>query len=263
MTKEKRVFESGAMRDTDQDKLDYEAFLCPLVTQRYAQFMHKHRKMPDGTYRDGDNWQKGIPLDQLIKSATRHMEDVKLHHRGYSHKTVEDLQESICGVVFNMFGYLKEELDAEEFMEPMEDSAEEGLVPDPLPDSCQYDAAPSQRENVYDSVKDKMMPRSGFRAVDGTLTSPLEEIKIDPVPASPTVGPMKTEDQNVRGEASSMNEVAQFSVSKKMDSDKVLISFQEEWEVKNDVREVHALTMEQAFAFHSDLSALLAAYESR
>ena len=110
-TKTIREFDSGASRNSDEGKLDYEAFVCPLTMKRYAEFMHKHRKLEDGTLRQGDNWQKGIPLDELMKSATRHMQDMKLHHRGYGKHATENLQDSICGVIFNLFGYLKQDLD--------------------------------------------------------------------------------------------------------------------------------------------------------
>jgi len=106
-----RTFVSGATRDTDKGKLDYEAFLCPRTMLRYAEFMHKHRTMGDGSIRDGDNWQRGIPLDALIKSGTRHTEDWKLHHRGYSECATETLENSLCGVLFNVLGYLKQVLD--------------------------------------------------------------------------------------------------------------------------------------------------------
>ena len=67
-----RTFDTGATRDTDDGKLDYEGFISPLVLERFARYMHTHRLQPDGTLRDSDNWQKGIPRDQYIKSAWRH-----------------------------------------------------------------------------------------------------------------------------------------------------------------------------------------------
>ena len=66
-----RNFETGATRDSDVGKLDYEGFLCPLVLERYAQYLHKHRQTANGM-RDSDNWQNGIPRDVYIKSASMH-----------------------------------------------------------------------------------------------------------------------------------------------------------------------------------------------
>ena len=47
MSKKKRKirqFNTGATRDTDEDKYDYEGFYSPLVMERFAQYMNKHRK---------------------------------------------------------------------------------------------------------------------------------------------------------------------------------------------------------------------------
>ena len=38
-----RTFDTGATRDTNTDKPDYEGFLSPLVIERYGQFMMKHQ----------------------------------------------------------------------------------------------------------------------------------------------------------------------------------------------------------------------------
>ena len=70
-----RQFKTGATRDTDEGKYDYEGFISPLVLERFAQYMHKHRKQSDGNLRASDNWQKGIPKDAYIKSAWRHFVD--------------------------------------------------------------------------------------------------------------------------------------------------------------------------------------------
>jgi len=77
-----RRFDTGATRDTDEGKLDFEGFLSPLVLERYAQYMNKHRKQSDGKLRDSDNWQKGIPLKAYIKSLWRHFFDLWKIHRG-------------------------------------------------------------------------------------------------------------------------------------------------------------------------------------
>ena len=61
-----RKFETGATRDDDQDKIDYEGFESPEVLHRYGQYMHKHRKQADGKTRDSDNWQNGMPVKDYI-----------------------------------------------------------------------------------------------------------------------------------------------------------------------------------------------------
>ena len=101
-----REFETGATRDLDTDKLDYEGFLSHSVLERYAQYMHKNRKTAAGL-RDSDNWQKGIPLPAYMKSAWRHfMEWWRAHRRG------EVDEEALCAMMFNVMGYLHEVLKA-------------------------------------------------------------------------------------------------------------------------------------------------------
>ena len=105
-----RSFESGATRDSDEAKHDLEGFCNPLVWLRYAEYMTKHRQQADGKLRDSDNWQKGIPKTAYMKSLIRHLHDIWLHHRGYGHKAKEPLEEALCGLLFNVQGYLLEVL---------------------------------------------------------------------------------------------------------------------------------------------------------
>lgn len=103
-----RKFDTGATRDTDIDKYDYEGFLSPLVLERYGQYMNKHRKQADGNLRDSDNWQNGIPKDAYIKSAWRHFMDWWKEHRGLPSR--EGLEDALCALMFNVMGYLHETL---------------------------------------------------------------------------------------------------------------------------------------------------------
>lgn len=111
-----RVFETGATRDTDNGKYDYEAFLSPAVLERYAEFMHKNRFQSNGSLRDGDNWQKGIPTTAYMKSLWRHFFDTwKAHRRnldGHLPSEAEDqvLEEALTAIMFNAMGYLHEHL---------------------------------------------------------------------------------------------------------------------------------------------------------
>jgi len=101
-----RSFESGATRDTDSNKLDFEGFLAPTVLLRYAQYMNKNRVLKDGSLRSSDNWQRGIPLEVYMKSLWRHFFDCWLYQRGGVGK--ESLEDALCGVMFNSMGYLYE-----------------------------------------------------------------------------------------------------------------------------------------------------------
>lgn len=110
-----RVFASGATRDTETGKLDYEGFLSPLVLERYAKYMHQHRKQRDGSLRDSDNWQKGIPLPAYMKSLVRHTIDAWKAHRDYNTAFLSQmlvsralLEDLLCAIIFNASGYLFE-----------------------------------------------------------------------------------------------------------------------------------------------------------
>lgn len=117
-TKEKnnksiRTFDSGATRDSDESKPDYEGFICPLALRRYADYMNRHRVQSDGNLRPSDNWQKGIPTDQYMKSMLRHVMDAWTINRGYPVLDAKDghpvyMDEALCAILFNAFGYLHE-----------------------------------------------------------------------------------------------------------------------------------------------------------
>jgi hypothetical protein len=100
-----RTFSTGATRDTDENKLDFEGFFSPLVMEEFAKYMHGKRKMADGSMRDSDNWQKGIPTDAYMKSMWRHFFAVWKSHRA---GTVS--QEDLMGLMFNVQGYAHEAL---------------------------------------------------------------------------------------------------------------------------------------------------------
>lgn len=124
-----REFESGATRDTTEGKYDLEGFLSPLVLNRYAEYMNKHRTQADGKLRDSDNWQKGIPLAAYIKSAYRHFFDWWANHRGVKSVVKEDIEESLCALLFNTMGYLHEHLKSK--VVPGSTPEPEAYVPQP------------------------------------------------------------------------------------------------------------------------------------
>lgn len=101
-----RKFNTGATRDTNEGKNDYEGFISPLVIKRFGDYMSKHRIQSDGTLRDSDNWKKGIPKEAYIKSAWRHFLDWWFEHRGY--KSRDGLEDALCALLFNVQGYLYE-----------------------------------------------------------------------------------------------------------------------------------------------------------
>jgi len=110
-----REFETGATRNLDDNKLDYEGFLSPAVLERFARYMHSHRKQADGTLRSGDNWQKGIPREAYVKSLIRHTMDFWRTARGGWVKDPDTgmkstAQDLACAIMFNIMGWLHEEL---------------------------------------------------------------------------------------------------------------------------------------------------------
>jgi len=113
-----REFKTGATRDNDDNKLDYEGFLSPPVFVVYAEYMHMHRKQADGKLRDSDNWQKGIPIEAYMKSKWRHFMATWSIYRGSMpgpdgaerEQFREQLIESLCAEMFNTMGMLHEVL---------------------------------------------------------------------------------------------------------------------------------------------------------
>lgn len=108
-----RTFETGASRNLDNSKNDYEGFISPLVVEAFGTYMHSHRLQKDGTMRASDNWQKGIPFDVYMKSGWRHFFDWWKLHRGFEAKSPEDGHdidkvEALCALMFNVQGYMHE-----------------------------------------------------------------------------------------------------------------------------------------------------------
>ncbi len=118
-----RTFASGATRNLDHNKLDYEGFNCPAAQRAFAEYMHTHRKQADGTMRAGDNWQKSIPVVEYMKSIKRHTQDLHLLHRGWNVTrpedgidllpTTENKIELLCAIWFNVQGMIHELLKEE------------------------------------------------------------------------------------------------------------------------------------------------------
>ena len=111
-----RDFATGATRSSAQGKPDYEGYLSPLVIEAFGRYMLRHQVQADGNVRASDNWQKGIPQESYIKSLWRHILDLWKMHRGYisivtdSDGRTWNKQEVACAVMFNVMGYLHEEL---------------------------------------------------------------------------------------------------------------------------------------------------------
>ncbi len=101
-----RTFDTGATRDTSQEKIDFDGFLSEDVLRAYGAYMHKHRRQSDGSLRASDNWQKGIPRDEYRKSCFRHFIDWWGQHR--RDKMDPAIVDMACAMLFNISGDLHE-----------------------------------------------------------------------------------------------------------------------------------------------------------
>lgn len=103
-----RTFSTGATRDTEEGKNDYEGFLSPAVIEAFGDYMTRHRVQADGSLRDSDNWKLGQPKSVYIKSAFRHFLDLWKEHCGYASR--DGIDEALGGLLFNIMGYWLEYL---------------------------------------------------------------------------------------------------------------------------------------------------------
>ena len=106
-----RTFDTGATRGSKKDKYCYAGFLHPGVLRMYAAYMHKHRLQTDGTLREADNWQKGMPQEEYFDSLIRHVMDLWLIRKGEIVKDVETKEDvtvydALCGILFNTMGMM-------------------------------------------------------------------------------------------------------------------------------------------------------------
>ena len=100
-----RTFDTGAIRDDGENKIDPEACLSPLVVERFSHYMLQHCTQADGGTRSHDNWQKGMPREVWIKSSWRHfLAWWTLHRQGVVWG--DEVEDVLCAVMFNVMGYL-------------------------------------------------------------------------------------------------------------------------------------------------------------
>ena len=103
-----REFPTGANRDSDLGKPDYEGCLSPLVLASFARYMESKTHLPNGKTRESDNWQKGMPRESYMKSLFRHFVSVWSIHRGWTDR--DGLEEELNAMLFNLQGYFHETL---------------------------------------------------------------------------------------------------------------------------------------------------------
>lgn len=191
----KRTFDTGATRDTGQDKLEYAGFLSPTVLRRFAEYMHKNRFLRDGSMRASDNWQKGIPLSVYEQSLWRHFMDFWALYRGHPECAEEkDMQTVLCALMFNVMGFLHETLKTTALWDSIlrtevtpdlgGEPLEEGISPCGRVDG--HSAHIYERmQGIWARCGGVPQPGVSYRSVDRTPTNPQGvDVKDTAAPAS-------------------------------------------------------------------------------
>ena len=106
-----RVFETGADRSSDAGKPHPNRAWSILVLRRFSEYMYDHNVSAKVSRRE-DQWQLGFPQDSFVESGSRHFDAWQGLHRGIPTTDEKgnpvDLEEALCGLLFNVQGYLHE-----------------------------------------------------------------------------------------------------------------------------------------------------------
>lgn len=97
-----RKFNSGAVRDSEDDKVDFTETISWTAFNRYARYMTSKKKK----YGQG-NFKKGIPIDSYERSLLRHID--KYMRNKYEGGSDEPDEDHLSACVFNLFGLMHEE----------------------------------------------------------------------------------------------------------------------------------------------------------
>lgn len=109
-----RKFDTGATRDTDENKLEPWGFGSALVEKAFSEYMHGHRLQSDGGLRDSDNWRHGIPVESYWHSLSRHVLDLRLLYEGFPKEAnAKAIIEALMAIKFNVDGMAYELLKRE------------------------------------------------------------------------------------------------------------------------------------------------------
>ncbi len=96
-------FETGAIRDSQEGKEDYVETISWSAFKRYAQYMTAKKEK----YGKG-NFKKGIPIDNYEQSLMRHVQKYMVNK--YEGGTLEQEEDHLSAILFNVFGIMHEEL---------------------------------------------------------------------------------------------------------------------------------------------------------
>lgn len=95
-------FKTGAIRDTQEGKLDFTETLSWTALNRYMKYMTSKKEK----YGSG-NFKKGIPIDSYERSLIRHLD--KYMRNKFENGNDELDQDHLAAMVFNIFGIMHEE----------------------------------------------------------------------------------------------------------------------------------------------------------
>jgi len=98
---DKRQFETGAVRDVDNNKPDFIESISWIALGRYALYMRSKEER----YGRG-NWKKGIPIEEYEKSLMRHLH--KYLANKYDGASLEPEEDHLSAAMFNLFGLMHE-----------------------------------------------------------------------------------------------------------------------------------------------------------
>lgn len=115
-----KAYDTGAYRDADTGKVDFEGHLCPLTLEAYGEWLDTKRTMSDGSRRAADNWQLGMSSADYMRSLWRHFLQLWKLHRGhpvYKNGKPVTKREAACAILFNTFGYLRNVIVEEQMCE--------------------------------------------------------------------------------------------------------------------------------------------------
>lgn len=98
----KTVFPSGAIRDSQEDKPDFNETISWTAFNRYAKYMTgKKSKYGAG------NFKRGIPTESYVKSMLRHVD--KFMRNTFENGDDEKNEDHLSAIVFNVFGIMHNE----------------------------------------------------------------------------------------------------------------------------------------------------------
>ena len=98
---DKRQFDTGAVRDNEDEKPDFTETISWTAFNRYATYMTGKKSR----YGQG-NFKKGIPIDAYERSLIRHLD--KYMRNKYEDGQDEPNEDHLAAMVFNLFGIMHE-----------------------------------------------------------------------------------------------------------------------------------------------------------